>query len=340
MCALSASAAEAERLLGLDGWPRQLKRTSATSDSAAISGDNMAYKRTALTTTEVLVVIVLLGAAIGIGYFIFGQGKPGPTTRQPAANSPTAVANSDASSSVDEARRKAEAEALAAKQAEEARRQEADRLAQAERNRTSSVHGAAWVVRRNGDSIILRGLHIHLVRSTFADSSPVCDLAAASLPDLEDARKDASDSLAIERNHPITSDDPNDISVELYKSELHTIESQVKSFSDRIEAVNDCVQKRPPNMNAADAYHLLLQASLLDKVQFPYTSISVADADADVDGKYTIANVPPGEYYLFANFDSGLIVVDWLLPIHFAPGTQASLDLTNDNAIHIHNQTP
>ena len=265
----------------------------------------MLSKRTGLTTTQTLVVIVLLAAVVGIGYLVFGQPKAAPPTRQPVADSPPAASIPDASASANEARHKADADALAAKRAEDARRQEADRLAQAERERASSIHGAASVVRKNGDSIILRGLHIHLLRPAFADSSPVCDLAAVSIPSLEELRKFPNGQLEIEGKHPITSDDPNDISVRMQKSQVDILTADVKSYTQRINTINKFAQQHPSNMKDVDAYQLLLVASINGKVDFPYSSVPVTDIDTDVDGKYTLSNVAPGDYCVFANFDSG-----------------------------------
>jgi hypothetical protein len=307
----------------------------------AFVGATMSNKRTGLTTVETLVVVVLLAAAVGIGYLVFGQpNKAAPQNRQSVGDLPLAAPSPDAAASANEARRKADADALAAKQVEDARRQEADRLVQAERARASSIHGAAWVVRKNGDSIILRGLHIHLLRPAFADSSPVCDLAAVYIPSLEELRKITNRLLEIEGEHPLTSDNPNDISVRMQKSQVDILKADVKSYTQRIEIIKKLAQQHPSDMKDVDAYQLLLVASISGKVDFPYNSVSVIDTDTDVDGKYTLSNVAPGDYCVFANFDSGMFSVDWLVPIHVAPGTQASLDLNNDNAIHIHNQTP
>ena len=57
----------------------------------------------------------------------------------------------------------------------------------------------------------------------------------------------------------------------------------------------------------------------------------------DVDGRYSI-EVPSGDYYLYAIFESSYSRVVWFVPVKVAEPKDMAVDLHNENALTITNK--
>ena len=64
----------------------------------------------------------------------------------------------------------------------------------------------------------------------------------------------------------------------------------------------------------------------------------VEQTHTDVDGKYSI-ELPGGEYYLYAMFNSAYSKVDWLIPIRIGNKKDVTIDFHNENAFRIINKS-
>jgi hypothetical protein len=81
-----------------------------------------------------------------------------------------------------------------------------------------------------------------------------------------------------------------------------------------------------------DFYHLPL-AEMGETVM----KHAVATGKADIDGKFTIPNVPTGKYFLYAQLQTSFSKIYWLVPVKVG-WSEVHIDLDNSNAAAIYNK--
>jgi hypothetical protein len=192
-----------------------------------------------------------------------------------------------------------------------------------------SISGAAWMQRNGGDTALMRGLHVYLGKAFFADPSPVCRQAEAAIQSDQGFVKLEEESIASQIKD-FGGDPSTDPVIANDKAKIEVYQRQIANLQAFIDGPI-------PNFPSLDAYRLLLRNSQVYRVGFPIESIAVMDAHANVDGRFALPNVPPGDYVLYAAFNTNSTGIDWLEPIHVDPGEAKTVDLSNDNAIHIYN---
>lgn len=200
----------------------------------------------------------------------------------------------------------------------------------------AKITGAAWLTTNGGSSNLMRGMSIAVlaprIRCTLVAQKvtpyiPKWRALAQSYRKLAaDSRNSAAEdaTLGVE----IQADD------EKSAKEVDARAAQCEGTARRLQR---WVQTAQGEMDLADAYKLLKTASTDGVVDLPLSNIIVAEATTNVDGKYVIASVPPGRYYLYGVFGSSTTLVVWLVPVSLVSGQELQVDLYNDNAATIRN---
>jgi hypothetical protein len=103
--------------------------------------------------------------------------------------------------------------------------------------------------------------------------------------------------------------------------------------SRTVPEMYDAVKLVVNEMRAADKKELAHTfGAMMDLVA---ERVKVDQTTTDDDGRYEIHQLPPGDYFLFAHWESATRQIDWLLPIHIA-GEGLTVDLSSDNATATH----
>jgi hypothetical protein len=121
---------------------------------------------------------------------------------------------------------------------------------------------------------------------------------------------------------------------------INAILSKTKHGSGESRSWRAILRQR---LDLEQAYSFLKDASVTrgnranEIPDFPLTGITVISTKANVDGKYKIADLAPGNYYIYASFISSSIGVDWLIPVRITAGDETTVDLNNANAATVRN---
>ena len=275
--------------------------------------------------------------AIAVGVYFVQPSKPVPTPTTPAIVAATSLAASTTTPQAASEQSSVAAQQLAELQAENARLKAAALTPPVvvASPQPGSITGAAWLQKNGGDTALMRGLHVYLARPVFSDSGPVCDQLQTTIPDWEKLIADYRKMIAGVHDSIAQYGDANG----QFKESLDSETKDLADYEGRVALFRRVIQQRPTNMTTSEAYRILLRSAVRDRVTYPISSISVMDTHANVDGKYSLTNVPPGDYVIFANFDSLTTAVDWLVPVHVNSGELKSVDLLNENSVHIHNDS-
>jgi hypothetical protein len=196
-----------------------------------------------------------------------------------------------------------EAEAKTLIEVRQRREAEVARLAQF----TVDLKGGAWVIKGGGQSDILRGLNIYVIKQ-------------------EVLTADLHEVLAKIRNHPYLSElgsdirnlpnYPGDRVVELEKL-YHAIRFAVSGMSDKIKMIH----------REYDALWLGI-----------FTTALVAEATTNIDGKYEIKGLKGGHYLIYANATTRFYDIEWLIPLNIEKSGEVNKDLFNETAAQILNK--
>jgi hypothetical protein len=195
-----------------------------------------------------------------------------------------------------------------------------------------TVSGAAWTVKNDGTSNLMRGLPLAVIPRSSAD-------VASLISYLNNQEKGWKESVASyekmatdEANRP--AEYRSDQALEIFKKDLSDGKAMVAAIE---RTIRDLRQKA--GLDRREAF-------MLEK-QFQYYSTSlptvglsgkeVASGKTNVDGKYSITSVPVGDYYLVSSFGTASFVMDWIEPIHVSENQVTSVDLYNDNAVYVRN---
>ncbi len=187
-----------------------------------------------------------------------------------------------------------------------------------------SVSGAAWVIRANGDSTILRGLKVTVMSSQIATASikPIAERTASLLK--ESAAEHRSAAADERKRYPslISKDyDPGSLE-DVWAKEADAKASETIAWMNRLEATTD----------TSDALKAIDKSSYVKMVQAVVDAATVKSASTNVKGEYSIADLPGGKYYIQAMFDTRDGFLLWAVPVTIN-GANVSVDLFNDSAL-------
>jgi len=234
-------------------------------------------------------------------------------------------------------RAQAEAERLAA---------EAERLdveAQAEAVRlskfTANVAGGSWIINKLGQSDILRGLHVNLIR------------ASVQRKEVADLLKRAKDRAILERaayETILRSARGGQTVVEgVDEAEAVRIIQFKRAAEKAVEEVNSLADHRL--IDTKRIYDLCRSTAFgmggVDRVRgedlWPKTAsrCKVRETVSNIEGKYKFEDITGGKYYIYAMHSSEYFVVEWLIPVLINGSGDISCDLHNERATLILNKS-
>jgi TolA-binding protein len=185
------------------------------------------------------------------------------------------------------------------------------------------ISGAAWIVRQTGASDVLRGISVWVVRVNLP-SSFVINGIEKSIPWWEqDAKRNQDAAKPYAKGGYIESSD----SYKMYMDDA-------AKDNEKIQHLRGVERSLPAIIETQKAFDILKDASWVGVPNF--SAPIVAEGKTDVDGKYTISNLPVGRYYLYASMGDTSPYMDWLIPVQ-AVGGSIKIDLYNDNAATLKN---
>ena len=224
-----------------------------------------------------------------------------------------------------------------------------------------SVTGAAWLIRSDGSSELLRGLQI-----TILPTSVKSDMLNSCI------RRDAADWAALMKLYNPEGDKDAQTATKREHFQMGTLRAEYQKRLDRPEFPEPMVATKDAivfvaHMHQAkhDAISLILlegegnvaklklQGSsgeaMLQAIDNEYRAklspnlvrMNSLDFDqlvtkriaTDSDGKYSIEGLVPGRYCLHAELNQPTTFAEWAINIDVASGTPVKLDLFNDNAL-------
>jgi hypothetical protein len=192
---------------------------------------------------------------------------------------------------------------------------------------TYTIDGAAWVVKKSGDSIVLRGLQISLIGQTVPKSDAIRALQSQITADNDEAKSDESDAQDW-RNKAAGDDSTADFDRERADDSA----KKAQDLRAKVTTMSNAMTTFPSNVDVGLVYSVAGGEALTDV----FSSVhEIALTKTDVDGKYLIAKVPAGSYYLSAFSVNDAYSIEWLVPVVI--NSDIHMDLSNDNAVDVHN---
>jgi hypothetical protein len=195
----------------------------------------------------------------------------------------------------------------------------------------AEIRGGAWLTNKLGQSNVLRGLRVYLLRSS-APKVEISDLLARA-NDRAVLRRSAEETFVQGSQGAV---DPK-IVESLRKSRLTEMQTlRAVALPDRW-------------LYPTDTFHNLIRDSSLglplnriteDDLWPPAVErLTVQQTTTDIEGKYKFADVRGGVYYVHALFATDHAVAEWLSTVVVQNNEAASIDLYNDTAVSIVNQS-
>lgn len=227
-------------------------------------------------------------------------------------------------------------------------------------NIKAQIKGGAWLTKQAGNSETLRGLNIEILKSKIHNERVITLLEtklAAANKKLNSAKEAVEEHL--NKIKELTAEAKNMPSVytPFYESimsgikwrreELKKLEKSIPELKfstlNLENAIQEVTKIAPSDLiDAAILPKLSPQKGALDTEVKAWNDIlnqqTIGSTHTDVDGKYQI-ELPGGDYYLYAIFESSLGHVSWFLPIKIVKEGEIKLDLHNENADVIENKS-
>lgn len=182
----------------------------------------------------------------------------------------------------------------------------------------TTIRGSAWLKRKSGDSEVIRGLRILVLR-------PSVDRPTLRHCLEEQAARIKRD---VEFNKDLAS---------RYNTPLEEADAAIDKV--KLSEVDRKLANLPDSMDLAELLEFLCR---VDPLKIPsgfgpaLDAELVTEAHTSVDGKFELPNVPGGHYYLHASESAQRYFVEWLIPVD-AKGEVINVDFENANAAAIYN---
>ena len=207
------------------------------------------------------------------------------------------------------------------------------------------VSGAAWTVKNDGTSNLMRGIPIIIVEKETTDVPKLIGhlkkvkngwVALAKLCNEEAERK---------RN------DPGNANLSDGGKYMRSLADKDADEADSCDAKAKAIQKRVDQLSGTTSIDRL-RALELEKQDLESDKHTVdvlpevltgggqngtnfGSGKTNVDGKFVLDMVPPGDYYLVSCFASATLIIEWIVPIHVVGNKETTVDLDSDNAAFI-----
>jgi len=220
--------------------------------------------------------------------------------------------------------------------AELAKQQQADAQRRAvELSKPGEIDGAAWVVRKSGQSDIVRGLNVCVLPMTcpratvlqcLTDAISDCNTEEDELRKFAQQARDQQNSFnAITHEKKVS-----DLAV-AYDKGIEKLESQIADIRTQMAQV-------PQEMDLIQAAELVKKFALLSPPTAHLFDLARSQVRTDVDGKYRIP-VMPGNWIIAGQTGGSEFVIQWFVPITMSPSGHLQLNLDNSNSFSITNAT-
>ncbi|HEX4124453.1 MAG TPA: hypothetical protein VHY37_06980 [Tepidisphaeraceae bacterium] len=205
------------------------------------------------------------------------------------------------------------------------------------------VSGAAWTAKNDGTSNLMRGIPILIVGKKTTNISEVIEFLkkqdANYLADVAWLNKDA-ERLRSDVKAGYTAEqgdlDENISQAKAADAMAIKVQSAIKDLSSETEI--DRMAAFELERQLGD--RLGVTKSKLENGPRLITGGEPSGADlgaakTNVDGKFLIGMVRPGDYYLVSSFESDTLAIGWVVPIHVNGNEETTIDLDNGNAAYI-----
>lgn len=186
-----------------------------------------------------------------------------------------------------------------------------------------SVAGSVWLSKNDGSSDLQRGIHVQIL-SRNADATAVGQCLDSEADDWESHAQDQD---------KIAKDDA-------FSPDLaETYRVSAKEDREKETVIRQAIVKIPNGSDLLVAYKAVVASARLGipSFQAAVKASALFDVKADVNGKYRLADVPAGRYYLHARVDTASFYAEWFVPIVVTDGAELAIDLDNENSALIKN---
>jgi hypothetical protein len=203
----------------------------------------------------------------------------------------------------------------------------------------ATLHGGAWVTKKTGNSEVLRGLDVHLLRAQATNAQLLrvmktrlaaeeATLAKArkklafdnewaqKRPDNESMQADARRSAAATRLMEAV--------VTQRKEALHEMSTWAPEEACDLKGIYEIIPKPPPESDQP-GWQTIASEQLVDQTH------------TGIDGTYELPLT--GEpCYLYARYETEYSLIEWFIPANATSSGRIKIDLDNSNAAFIHNK--
>ncbi|MCE5326078.1 MAG: hypothetical protein ABFD92_11535 [Planctomycetaceae bacterium] len=184
------------------------------------------------------------------------------------------------------------------------------------------VSGAAYVVRRNGQSDILRGFHVTLIQA----SAPAQVLERALTTVVQNCKSESVDwhkeAAEGRRKYGEMESSTDDNDPDSYEKKC------AKEADSKAEKYSQILAKVEGPVDSAAALTLIESTGYVNVIRDFVDNIKIAATTTDVQGTYKFTDAPTSAY-IFAMFDTKDGFLMWAIPVQGS----GSKDLFNDTAL-------
>lgn len=195
----------------------------------------------------------------------------------------------------------------------------------------ATLQGSAWVTRGGGDSIILRGLNVYLLRTELDPQQ-----AAGFQTEAKTICKRVRDLAASMKPH-----DPK--GAETYNRVINFSDTYLLKLADpqvgrQVITVLKAVRQAEidfSNISVLEHDCHIGENAVTNKM---LSTVTLASTKTNADGKYAFVNIPPGNYLVYAFYDNNFSVVEWASPLDVSGAGAFEFNFENGNALYVHNK--
>jgi sRNA-binding protein len=199
-----------------------------------------------------------------------------------------------------------------------------------------SLAGAAWITRGNGQSEILRGMHVYLLRPRLPKENidpiyqDVQKLLDASVEDIRRWQGNFQRNVRYSENLF----NENLKAVESIRNDLLTNPDARGDVAKLFKAIRTAQVARE-NTDPIGVVSHYAQDKIWPKI---VASAAVMRTETNIEGKYEIVEIPWGTYYVYAVNESAFSIVEWLPSCNVTDSASYSFNFQNNNATFICNK--